>query len=185
MSPPAHTPFSLQEWALLAYLLDTVAEQFSYKSCVDYPLDASAEHKAIVSAAIERMGNSGHWGDEDASWQDYVAAVMAEDEQIVTFMDWMAGHLGARCQALAADGGVPMNSAELALIAELLDVAREDHDEAEALGLVPHAIESNAGNRAILGQISDEQSRPPGQETSVPLKAALIYFAQRCRGMAV
>lgn len=180
MSTPARTPFSPQEWALLAYLLGAVAEQLSYRSCVDYPLDASAEHKALVAAAIERVGTSGDWADEDASWQDYVAAVMAEDEQIVTFMDWMAGHLGARCRALADGSGAPMERAELALIADMLDVAREDHDDAEALGLVPYAIETSDENRGVLADISDEQSRPPGQETSVPFKAALIYFAQRC-----
>ena len=159
-------PMSPGEQALLAHLLDLAAEQFSYKSCTDYPLAASAANKAIVAAAIERAAEDG--------WQDYVAAVMAEDEQLVIFMDWMAAHLGARCREQA------LSRAELAIAADMLDVAREDHDEAEELGLVPHAIDVTNDNRAILNQISDAATRPPGQETRVPLKAALIYFVERC-----
>lgn len=176
--------FSPAEWDFLATLLALAAEQFSYKSCADYRLDATDEHKAIVAAAIERAGKSEDWGDEDASWQDYVAAVMAEDDQVVAFLDWMAGHLAARCQALAGGVGAPMTGVELALIADLLDVAREDHDEAEELGLVPYAIEASVGNRATLAAISDEASRPPGQETSVPVKAALMHFSQRCQALS-
>ena len=183
--PTSTTPsISSDEWDFLATLLALAAEQFSYKSCADYPLDATDEHKAIVAAAIEGAGRSGNWGDEDASWEDYVAVVMAEDEQIVAFIDWMAAQLAARCQALAGGVGAPMTAAELALIADLLDVAREDHDEAEELGLVPYAIEATVRNRAILAAISDEASRPPGQETSVPVKAALMHFSQRCQQLS-
>lgn len=178
--PTPPTPFSPAQWSLLASLLATVAEQFSYKSCTDYPMQATDEHKAIIAAAIERAGQGGDWGDDDATWQDYVAAVMAEDEQVVTFMDWVAGYLGERCEALAGNSGAPMNRAELALIADMLSVAREDHDEAEALGLVPYAIETTDANRAVLAAIFDAGARPPGQETSVPFKAALIYFEERC-----
>lgn len=159
-------PMSSGELAFLGDLLAMVAEQFSYKSCTDYPLEPSAKNKAIVAAAIERAGQDG--------WEDYVAAVMAEEEQIVIFMDWMAGHLAARCAEHALSG------AELAMVADMLDVAREDHDDAEDLGLVPHAIEASDANRAILAQISDEATRPPGHENSVPVKAALIYFSERC-----
>jgi hypothetical protein len=161
-------PMSPSELAFLGDLLAMVAEQFSYKSCSDYPLDPSAENKAIVAAAIERTGQDG--------WEDYVAAVMAEEEQIVIFMDWMAGHLAACCAERALRG------AELAMVADMLEVAREDHDDAEDLGLVPHAIEASDANRAILAQISDEATRAPGQENSVPFKAALIYFSERCAG---
>jgi hypothetical protein len=166
MSTSTTSPMSSSELAFLGTLLAMVAEQFSYKSCTDYALDPSAEHKAIVAAAIERIGQPG--------WEDYAAAVMAEEEQIVIFMDWMAEHLGARCQEHAPSG------AELAMIVDLLEVAREDHDDAEDLGLVPHAIEASDANRAILAQISDEATRPPGHENSVPFKAALIHFSERC-----
>jgi hypothetical protein len=167
------------EWEVLGELLALVAEQFSYKSSTDYPLPATAEHKAIVAAAIERVGRSGDWSDEDASWEDYVAAIMAEDTQIVTFMDWMAAHLAVRCKQAAA-GADPLNAAELTLITDMLEVAREDHDEAESLGLIPYAIEQTVSNRAVLAQISDEATRPPGQEAQVTVKAALMYFAERC-----
>jgi hypothetical protein len=160
------TPMSSSELTFLSHLLAMVAEQFSYKSCSDYPLDPTAENKAIVAAAIERTGQDG--------WEDYAAAVMAEEEQIVIFMDWMAEHLGARCHEAALSG------AELAMIADMLEVAREDHDDAEDLGLVPHAIEASDDNRAVLALISDEATRPPGHENSVPFKAALIYFSERC-----
>ena len=172
-------PFSPGEWSCLATLLALVAEQFSYKSCTDYPLGATTDNKALACAAIECAGLSGNWDDEDASWEDYAAAVMAEDEQIVTFMDWMAAHLAVRCQALAAGTGEPLNGAARAAVAQLLCVAREDHDEAEAMGLVPHAIESGDENRAVLAQVVPEDARAPGQASSVPFKALLIYFAQR------
>ena len=181
MSTYTDTPLSPGEWSFLASLLSLVAEQFAYKTCTDFALDASIEHKAIVAAAIERVGVAGDWGDEDASWQDYVADVMAADEQIITFMDWMADHLAARCHAIASCEGPAITSAELALIADMLSVAREDHDDAEALGLVPDAIETTHENRAILARISSEDTRPPGQETRVPFKAALIHFEERCR----
>jgi hypothetical protein len=129
-------------------------------------LDPSAENKAIVAAAIERTGQPG--------WEDYAAAVMAEEEQIVIFMDWMAEHLAARCLEHALSG------AELAMVGDMLEVAREDHDDAEDLGLVPHAIEATDENRAILALISDPATRPPGHENSVPFKAALIYISERC-----
>jgi hypothetical protein len=179
---PANTAatFSPSEWSFLATLLKQVADQFSYKSATEFALEASAANKAMVAAAIEQVGVSGDWADDDASWQDYVAAVMNEDEQIVAFQDWMAAHLATRCAATATLSATPLNAAELALCAELLDVARDDHDDAEPLGLVPHAIETSADNRAILAKISSEETRPPGQETSVPFKAALIHFAERC-----
>ena len=85
---------------------------------------------------------------------------------------------------MAGGVGAPITGVELALIADLLDVAREDHDEAEELGLVPYAIEATVQNRAILAAISDEESRPPGQETSVPVKAALMHFSQRCQELS-
>ncbi len=172
-------PLSPAELSFLALLLGLVAEQFSYKSRTDYPLDATDDNKALVAAAIEHVGLSGDWGDEDASWQDYVADVMAEDDQIVTFMDWLTAHLAARCQALAGGTGAPLNGVERTAIVDLLGVAREDHDEAEAMGLVPHAIASGDENRAVLAQVSPEETRAPEQANSVPLKAILIYFAER------
>ncbi len=184
MSTTTATPFSAAEYSILGHLLALIAEQFSYKSDTQYALDASGEHKAIVAAAIERVGVSGDWGDDESSWESYVAAVMEEDEQVVTFMDWMADYLSARCTDLAVGSVAAMTRAELALIAELLAVAREDHDEAEALDLVPYAIETTADNGAVLAQIVDEQSRQPGQENSVPLKAVLFYFEERCQANA-
>jgi hypothetical protein len=166
MPASTSTTMSSSELTFLGHLLAMVAEQFSYKSCSDYPLDPSAENKAIVAAAIERTGQDG--------WEEYVAAVMDEEEQIVIFMDWMAEHLGACCRERALSG------AELAMVVDMLEVAREDHDDAEDLGLVPHAIEASDANRAILAQISAEATRPPGHENSVPFKAALIYFSERC-----
>jgi hypothetical protein len=179
MSTSTTSSISQGEWSVLAELLALVAEQFSYKSSTDYPLAPSDEHKAIVAAAIERVGRAGDWSDDAASWEDYVAAIMAEDTQIIAFMDWMAEHLAARCQ-LAAAGAEHLSDAEMALIVDMLEVAREDHDEAESLGLVPYAIEQTAANRAVLAQISDETTRPPGQEAQVTVKAALLYFAERC-----
>ena len=176
---PTTPPFSPAEWHFLGTLLALVAEQFSYKSCSDYPLDATDANKALAAAAIERAGRSGDWGDDNASWEDYVAAVMVEEDQIVTFMDWMAAHLAARCLLLAAGTGAPMNDAERAVTAELLGVALDDHDEAEAMDLVPYAIEADIDNRAILAQVSPEENRPPDQAGNVPLKAILIYFAER------
>ena len=175
-----NAPFSSSEWTFLSRLLAMVAEQFAYKSSTDFALEASDEHKAIVAAAIERAGVSGNWGDDNATGEDCVAQVMDEDAQIVTFMDWMAEHLAARCATRAAGAAAPASGAELALMAELLDVAREDHDDAEGLGLVPHAIDMTGDNRAVLASISSEDTRPPGQETRVPFKAALIFFGERC-----
>ncbi len=182
MSTTTAPPFSAAEYSVLGHLLALVAEQFSYKSDTQFSVAASAEHKAIVAAAIERIGLSGSWGDDETGWETYVAAVMEADEQIVTFMDWMADFLSARCHRLAAGAGAgaPMTAAEQALVAELLAVARDDHDEAEALNLIPYAIDVTADNRAVLATIFDEQSRQPGQENSVPLKAALRYFEERC-----
>ena len=174
-----NTPLSPAEWSFLSTLLALVAEQFSYKSCTDYPLDATDANKALAAAAIEREGLSGDWGDEDASWQDYVADVMAEEDQLVTFMDWMAAHLAVRCEALGAGTGQPINEAEQSAIVELLGVALDDHDEAEAMDLVPYAIEAGDENRAILAQVSPEENRSPEQATSVPLKAILMYFSER------
>lgn len=174
------TPMSSSECLFLATLLGTVADQFSHKSCTDYLLAPSADNKAVAAAAIERAGLAGDWGDEDASWEDYVAAVMDAEDDVTTFMDWMAAHLGARCAALARGEGAPLNGAELRMIAEMLGVALEDHDDAEALGLVPYAIDEDDGNRAILAQVSDVETRPPGQETSVPFPAVLMYFVDRC-----
>jgi hypothetical protein len=175
----SHTPLSTSETALLGTLLGTVAEQFAHKSCTDYTLEASAANKAIVAAAIEQAGTSGDWGDDDASWQDYVAQVMDADDAVTTFMDWMAGHLAARCRSR-----VPLNGAELSIVAEMLGVALEDHEEAEALGLVPYAMQESAENRDILALISDVESRPPEQETSVPFQAVLMYYIERCIGAA-
>jgi hypothetical protein len=106
--PATTTPFSPGEWTFLSKLLALVAEQLSYKSSTDYPLDANDGNKALACAAIKHAGLSGDWGDEDASWEDYVADVMAEDDQLVTFMDWMAAHLAVRCEALAAGSALPM-----------------------------------------------------------------------------
>ncbi len=47
------------------------------------------------------------------------------------------------------------------------------------MGLVPHAIASGDENRAVLAQVSPEETRAPEQANSVPLKAILIYFAER------
>ena len=171
--------FSPDEWSFLSTLLALVAEQFSYKSCSDYPLDATAENKALAAAVIERAGLSGDWGDEDASWEDYVADVMAQEDQIVTFMDWVAAHLAARCRQLADGTGQIMTGAEQAAMADLLGVALDDHDEAEAIGIVPYAIDMDADNRAVLAHVSPEATRAPEQAASVPLKAVLIHFAQR------
>lgn len=178
------SPPSPGEWSLLGTLLALVAEQFAYKSSTDFPLAASDENKAIVAGAIERVGHGGDWADDDATWEDYVAQVVAEEDEIVTFMDWMAGYLGARCQAVAAATGAPLGRGELALIVVMLGVALEDHDEAEESGAVPFAIEESDDNRDILARICDPQSRPPGQENSVPLKAVLIHLTERCEELA-
>lgn len=173
------TPLSPGEMSLLSTLLALLAEQFSYKSCTDYPLDATTENKALAAVAIEHAGTSGDWGDDEATWEDYVADVMDEEDQFVTFMDWMAHYLAVRCQALAAGTGTPVNGAERTVIVELLGVGIEDHDEAEAMDLVPYALEADDANRAVLARISPEKTRPPGQATSVPLKAILMYFSER------
>lgn len=172
-------PLSSQEMSLLATLLALLAEQFSYKSCTDYPLEATDENKAVAAGAIERAGTCGNWGDDATTWEDYVAGVMDQDDQFVTFMDWMADHLAVRCQALAGGAMTPMNGAERAVIVELLGVGIDDHDEAEALDLVPYALDADDTNRAVLAEISPEQTRPPGQAASVPLKAILIHFSER------
>ena len=174
-------PLSPRELSLLVTVLALLAEQFAHKSCTDFPLDASVDNKALACAAIERAGRAGDWGDAEATWEAYVANVMDEDDQIITFMDWMADYLAARFLALAAGKGAPMNDAESAVLIELLGVALEDHDEAEAMNLVPHALPVDAAHRAVLAEIFPEDTRPPGA-AGVPLKAILMYFSERLAG---
>ncbi len=180
MSTSVQAPFARGEWSFLATLLGMVAEQFAHKSCTDFPLAATAENKAIVSGAIERAGRGGDWGDDEATWEDYVCQVMAEEDEIVALMDWVADYLAARCRAVADATGAQLNGDEMGLVILMLDVALEDHDEAEESGVVPYAVEESDENRDILARISDKDTRAPDQETRVPLKAILMHFMERC-----
>ena len=180
MATPVNPLFSTAESSFLAKLLSLVTEQLTHKSSTEFALAPSAANKALAAACIEQAGRAGEWGDDAPDWLAYIAYMLESDDDVVTFMDWMSAYLATRCQALAAGSGAPLNVAELAVTAELLEVARDEHDEAAALDLVPHAIDVDDANRAILVQIWNPDFRPPGQENRVPMTMILAHFAQRC-----
>jgi len=108
------------ELQALSARLDGAAQEFSERSCNDYPLPANAANKAIALATLKYIEST---GDYEEDWEEFADDVASAEGEIEFFDNWLMAYMGQRCKQLALGGGTPaLSNAEREVISGLLEL---------------------------------------------------------------
>ena len=181
-------PLSPFEREFIAELLSTAADESTDRSCNDFPLPLSDEHKAIAIASIRHMEQTG-WEDEQPA-QTFIDDVQASTEQVVAFDNWLAPYLAQRCKTAQS----PLSAVEIGVIAELLVAQADTHDD---IGSAEFSIDVPAtpAHKALVAaalehgaakgwQAKAKKVLAAKEPIEMPDLALLRYCADRCLGKA-
>lgn len=182
---PKLTPFEL---GAIASLLADAARDYRDYSCNDYWVPATAENRRVIAAALRHPSGDRKLAPEDEALLEKNKRAGSElyiwDNAL---MDYLAHRAGSA-------GTVPLSGAELAMIANLLDMLADDEPGRyqSAPGCEDFAFDANPSVSAYLAAVV-EHFKPKGWQKRVrALRASttpvsvfavemLRFLALRCR----
>jgi len=178
--------------------LADAADEFADHSCNDFSCAPTPENKAVFTNIIEWQAGE-DWGDPDPTYLDSLEKAYAENEEIVSFDNWVMGYFAQRLKALAQDasGSPGLSAAELRMMAALLDLViefremdRDDHDIT-----VDYTLSATDENKLFLASVIRHEGladsermvadvRQSDDEIAVPDYWIMRYFSDRCKKLA-
>jgi hypothetical protein len=199
-----HSPLERYELEYIAWFLEDAGADFEDHSCNDLFLPATPENRAIATAICDDADGDSPDADPVRLPGDAADVIQFWDSQAMEFFS-------RRCRDMAAntDGENRFNNAELILVADLLELAAEDHEDVAndvsfnlTLDVTPEQREMFA--KAVDGYLARAQAGAGSDGTAViaaeirsnllpdgsaktvdiPDYWLMYWLAQRCREIA-